>query len=70
MVYLLIVLQKAQKKSAAAETVCGLFVFKVTLLTCSTFPVPREIADGKDQWQVFWLAIHPPGVFPVFRPVT
>jgi len=21
-------------------------------------------------WQVFWLAIHPPGTFPVFRPVV
>lgn len=31
---------------------------------------PGKKAGGKDQWQVFWLAIHPPGAFPVCRPVT
>lgn len=31
---------------------------------------PLSVSYGPNRWQVFWLASHPPGAFPVFRPVT
>ncbi len=39
-------------------------------LKCYTLPLPEGSVERRNHRQVFWLAIHPPGAFPVFRPVT
>ena len=57
-----------KKKSVCAEAAYGLPVFKVC--TGVTHPLPEGYVECLRFRQVFWLAIHPPGTFPVIQPVV